>query len=636
VSAQTVDPRLGTEIAGYRIEALAGRGGMSVVYRAEHLRLGRKVALKLLAPELAMNEAFRDRFIRESRLAASIDHPNIIPIYDADEVDGLLYIAMRYVEGTDLKGLVRREGPLETTRAVNVVSQAARALDAAQVRGLIHRDVKPGNILIVPAEDEDSSDHVYLSDFGLVKQAASESRLTGTGQFVGTVEYVAPEQIEGKPVDGRVDVYSLGCVLYECLTGRAPFERDSEVAVMWAHVKEEAPKATLHRSDLPPAVDDVVAKAMAKAPNDRYPTCGNLAADLRRELGVSSGSRPQPAGPPGIPAWAPSQPPGVPTRRWPGRLRTSKLQLGLGAAAVIAAGVAIFLLRPPQDPVDLGALRNAVGVIDPSGNEIVAGVSVGETPSAVAVGEGQVWVASFGDQTVSSLNPATNEVRSTLGISGTPSDAAIGEGVLWIANPFEGQIDKIDLQTGDKLPSVDVGSGVRSLAVGAGAVWGPNHIDGTLLRVGLGEEDAETIELGGTPEDVAVGEGAVWVTEPRGGKVYRVDPESNEVVERIAVRDDPFSIAVGEGRVWTANRDADSVSIIDPDTNSQVGSIPVGDSPVGIAVGEGAVWVASSLDGTVSRIDPATQEVVATIRLESNPEGIAAGEGFIWVTVHPL
>jgi YVTN family beta-propeller protein len=636
VSAQTVDPRLGTEIAGYRVEALAGRGGMSVVYRAEHLRLGRKVALKLLAPELATNEAFRDRFIRESRLAASIDHPNIIPIYDADEVDGLLYIAMRYVGGMDLKGLLRREGPLESIRAVNIVSQAARALDAAQVRGLIHRDVKPGNILIVPAEDEDSSDHIYLSDFGLVKRVASESRITGTGQFVGTVEYVAPEQIEGKPVDGRVDVYSLGCVLYECLTGKTPFERDSEVAVMWAHVKEEPPKVTLDRSDLPPAVDDVVAKAMAKAPDDRYPTCGNLAADLRRELGVSSGSLPQRAGFPGTPAWTPSGPPAIPTRRWPGRVRMSKLQLGLGAAAVTAAVVAIFLLRPSQDPVDLASLRNAVGVIDPSGNAIVAGVRVGDTPSAVAVGEGQVWVASFGDQTVSSLDPATNEVRSTLGISGTPSDAAIGGGVLWIANPFEGQLDKIDLRTGDKLSSVDVGSGVRSLAVGAGAVWAPNHIDGTLLRVDPQEEDTETIELGGTPEDVAVGEGAVWVTEPRGGRVYRVDPESNKVVERIAVRDDPFSIAVGEGRLWAANRDDDSVSIIDPETNSQVGSIPVGDSPVGIAVGEGAVWVASSLDGTVSRIDPDTQEVVATIPLQSNPEGIATGEGLIWVTVHPL
>jgi YVTN family beta-propeller protein len=636
VSAQTADPRVGTEIAGYRIEVLAGRGGMSVVYRAEHLRLGRKVALKLLAPELATNDAFRDRFIRESRLAASIDHPNIIPIYDADEVEGLLYIAMRYVEGTDLKGLLRRTGPLDPERAVNIVSQAARALDAAHVRGLIHRDVKPANILIVPAEDEDSFDHIYLSDFGLVKRVEAESRITGTGQFVGTVEYVAPEQIEGKPVDGTADVYSLGCVLYECLTGKTPFERDSEVAVMWAHVKEEPPKVTPNRSDLPPAVDEIVAKAMAKGAQDRYPTCGNLAADLRRELGVSSGSRPQFAGSPGIPAWGSSRAPAVSTRRRWGRLRLSKPQLGLVAAVVIAAVVAILLLRPEAEPVDLGALSNAVGVIDPSGNEVVAGVRVGDTPSAVAVGEGQVWVASFGDQTVSSLDPATQEVVTTKGSSGTPSDVAIGEGVLWIANQFEGKLDRIDLRTGDQLSSIDVGSGVKSVAVGEGAVWVPKPSDGTLLRIDLQSENARRINLGGRPEDATVGAGAVWVTDPGESRIYRLDAGSGDVVERIAVREEPYGIVAGEGLIWVTNRDDDGVSIIDPETNSQVGSVRVGNTPLGVAVGEGAVWVTNSLDGTVSRIDPSTQGVVATIRLDSNPEGIAAGEGLVWVTVHPL
>jgi YVTN family beta-propeller protein len=636
VSAQTADPRVGTEIAGYRIEVLAGRGGMSVVYRAEHLRLGRKVALKLLAPELATNEAFRDRFIRESRLAASIDHPNIIPIYDADEVEGLLYIAMRYVEGTDLKGLLRRTGPLDPERAVNIVSQAARALDAAHVRGLIHRDVKPANILIVPAEDEDSFDHIYLSDFGLVKRVEAESRITGTGQFVGTVEYVAPEQIEGKPVDGTADVYSLGCVLYECLTGKTPFERDSEVAVMWAHVKEEPPKVTPNRSDLPPAVDEIVAKAMAKGAQDRYPTCGNLAADLRRELGVSSGSRPQFAGSPGIPAWGSSGAPAVSTRRRWGRLRLSKLQLGLVAAVVIGAVTAIFLLRPDAEPVDLGALRNAVGVIDPSGNDIVGGVRVGDTPGAVAVGDGDVWVASFGDQTVSRLDPATQEVVTTKGSSGTPSDVAIGEGVLWIANQFEGKLDRIDLRTGDQLSSIDVGSGVKSVAVGEGAVWVPKPSDGTLLRIDLQSENARRINLGGRPEDVTVGAGAVWVTDPGESRIYRLDAGSGDVVERIAVREEPYGIAAGEGLIWVTNRDDDGVSIIDPETNSQVGSVRVGNTPLGVAVGEGAVWVTNSLDGTVSRIDPSTQGVVATIRLDSNPEGIAAGEGLVWVTVHPL
>ena len=213
-----VDPRVGLVLAGYRIERLLGRGGMSSVYLAEHLRLHRKVALKLMAPELADDDRFRERFLRESQLAASLDHPNVVPVYDADESGGVLYIAMRYVEGTDLRELLRRSSPLPPARAVAIVGQAAAGLDAAHRRGLVHRDVKPGNILI--GED----DHVYVSDFGLTKQASSQSGLTATGQLVGTVDYVAPEQIQGEPVDGRADVYALACVLYETLVGAKPFD----------------------------------------------------------------------------------------------------------------------------------------------------------------------------------------------------------------------------------------------------------------------------------------------------------------------------------------------------------------------------------------------------------------------------
>jgi serine/threonine protein kinase len=207
------DTRVGTELAGYQIEGVIGRGGMSVVYLAEHVRLGRKVALKVLAPELAGSERFHDRFLRESKLAASIDHPNIVPIYDADETGGVLYIAMRYVEGLDLKQTIRDNGPLEPVRASVIVDQIASALDAAHARGLVHRDVKPANVLLT------QGDHVYVSDFGLTKRAVSVSGLTETGQLIGTIDYVAPEQIRGDPVDHRADVYSLGCLLFECLTG---------------------------------------------------------------------------------------------------------------------------------------------------------------------------------------------------------------------------------------------------------------------------------------------------------------------------------------------------------------------------------------------------------------------------------
>src|SRR5205085_12022619 len=238
---------------------------------AEHLRLPRKVALKLLAPELADDDRFRERFLRESQLAASLDHPNVVPVYDADETDGVLYIAMRYVEGADLRELLRRSSPLTPARAVAIVGQAAAGLDAAHRRGLVHRDVKPGNILI--GED----DHAYVSDFGLTKQASSQSGLTATGQLVGTLDYVAPEQIQGQPVDGRTDVYSLSCVVYECLTGARPFERDTEVAVIWAHLQDAPPLLSEQRPDLPRELDAVFAKGMAKLQNERYPTCAELA-----------------------------------------------------------------------------------------------------------------------------------------------------------------------------------------------------------------------------------------------------------------------------------------------------------------------------------------------------------------------
>src|SRR3954451_18834858 len=251
---------------------------MSSVYLAEHLRLHRKVALKLMASELAHDERFQERFLRESQLAASLDHPNVVPIYDADEADGVLYIAMRYVEGSDLRALLRAEGPLEPARALRLVAQAAAGLDAAHRRGLVHRDVKPGNLLL--GEDE----HLYVSDFGLTKQASSQSGLTATGQLVGTVDYVAPEQIRGETVDGRTDVYSLACVLYECLAGSKPFEKDTEVAIIWAHMQDAPPSLADGRPELPRALDDVLAKGMSKDPVGRYATCRELVDAARREL----------------------------------------------------------------------------------------------------------------------------------------------------------------------------------------------------------------------------------------------------------------------------------------------------------------------------------------------------------------
>ncbi len=310
------DSRIGTELAGYRIEAQIGRGGMGVVYRAEHLHLGRKVALKLLVPELASNEGFRQRFTHESRLAAAIDHPHIIPLYEAGEVDGLLFITMRYVEGTDLKRLLARDGRLEPERALTMVAQLAGALDAAHARGLVHRDVKPANVLVASASGPEASEHCYLTDFGLTKDTSAQIALTATGTFVGTIDYVAPEQIQGEEQGGRVDLYSLGCVLYECLTGKLPFPRAQEVEVMLAHLQEEPPKLSAARPDLPPALDAVLQKAMAKAPSDRYGSCGEFVVAARTALaGPAPAAATRPAArAPAVAAPAPALAPAGATR----------------------------------------------------------------------------------------------------------------------------------------------------------------------------------------------------------------------------------------------------------------------------------------------------------------------------------
>jgi serine/threonine-protein kinase len=281
-----VVPRIGTEFAGYRIEALLGRGGMSVVYRAENARLGNKVALKLLADELALDESFRERFVRESRTAATLNHPNIVTIYDAGDWEGVLYIAMRWVDG-DLKAHLKKTGPLAPDHALAIAAQIGSALDAAHARGLLHRDVKPANILLELGEPG-AEPIAYLADFGLTKHLESRSGITASGQFVGTIDYMSPEQIEGRDVDARTDIYSLGCVIFEALAGGTPFRRETEVAVLWAHMRDDPPPLTEVRPDLPADVDHVIRKAMAKSPDERYGSCREFVTDLRGALGVAA------------------------------------------------------------------------------------------------------------------------------------------------------------------------------------------------------------------------------------------------------------------------------------------------------------------------------------------------------------
>ena len=272
----------GSLIAGYRVEARIGVGGMAMVLRARDEALGRMVALKILAPALADDPDFRQRFVRESRAVAAVDHPHIIPVYAAGEADGILYLAMRHISGGDLRSVMQREGPLPGERAVALLFPIASALDAAHRAGLVHRDVKPANILIDTSLDR--PEHPYLSDFGLAKGAASSTGLTGTGQYLGTPDYSAPEQISGRQIRPQTDQYSLACVAYTVLAGSLPFARGESMAVLWAHMYDQPPQLTDQRPDLSAAVDQVLARAMAKIPNERFATCGEFINALSSSL----------------------------------------------------------------------------------------------------------------------------------------------------------------------------------------------------------------------------------------------------------------------------------------------------------------------------------------------------------------
>jgi serine/threonine protein kinase len=331
-------PRIGTEFAGYRIEGLLGSGGMGVVYRAEHPRLGATVALKVMDPELAMNETFRERFVREARAAAQIKHPNIVPIYDAGEWQGDLYIAMRYIEGEELRSVLRRDGLLTTRETYVIGAQIASALDAAHRSGLIHRDVKPGNILVEPGPDPDSALIAYLADLGLTKHVDSNSGITGSGELLGTIDYIAPEQISGQRIDGRADIYSLACVLFECLSGTVPYERENQAAVLWAHLHDEVPRATSVNPSLSRTVDSALARGMAKSPDDRFSTARELVAALETPLEATTAVAPD--GPETRPIRSPARATSALTKPADGRRGGKRALLLATAFGVVLGGVA--------------------------------------------------------------------------------------------------------------------------------------------------------------------------------------------------------------------------------------------------------------------------------------------------------
>jgi ABC-type branched-subunit amino acid transport system substrate-binding protein/DNA-binding beta-propeller fold protein YncE len=606
----------GSTFAGYRVESLLGRGGMGVVYRATDLSLDRPVALKLIAPELAEDERFRARFLREPRLAAALDHPHVVPIHEAGEHDGQLYLAMRFVEGSDLKSILEREGKLGPERALPLLTQIADALDAAHRRGLVHRDVKPANVLV------DDDRHAYLTDFGISKQLGRGS--TDTGQMVGTLDYLAPEQIRGERVDGRADCYALACVLYECLAGKPPFRRETEAQTMWAHMHDPPPRLAAE-----PWLDPVLAKALAKDPGERYATCGELLAAASSALGFEP-----------------------PARRRARQLRISRTLVLAGGALIVAAAVAAAVVElTGGDSADAVAevAPDSLAVFDPRSDRIIGEVKIPGQPSLVAAAGRSVWVASDTSRTISRIDSRRLAITKVVPTHAIPHDLAATGDALWLlahgpsalieVNAAYGLGERLPLHPGQR-PAGPRGAGVD---VGQGSVW---VADGSTRLLKVDPGDARIIERFKLPQradGVAAGARSIWTINAASASVFEIDPASGSVRPPIRVtsrpgstRPVPIAIAAGAGAVWVLNGNTPSVTRIDPELATVTDTIPlgVGSNPTAIATGAGAVWVALSGEGSLARIDPRTRDV-RSIPVGGAPTGVAVSRGKVWTSVQP-
>jgi DNA-binding beta-propeller fold protein YncE/predicted Ser/Thr protein kinase len=598
------DFSIGSEVAGYRIEELLARGGMGVVYRATHLGLERPVALKVIARELADRDGFRERFLRESRLAARLDHPSVVPVYDSREVDGELVVAMRLIEGGDLRTLIDRAGPLAPQRALHLLGQVADALDAAHAAGIVHRDVKPHNILV-------EGDHAYLSDFGLAK-AFDESGASDSASVVGTAHYMSPEQWRGDSIGPAADVYSLGCVLYEALTGIAPF------------VRAEADT----EPEMPQGVEEAVRRATAKDPVDRYRSTGELIAAAR--AGAGSEVRPT-----AVLSDDRSERTTVPnaSQGWFGlRGRRAALWIFSGFAVIaIAIAVAVLLLLGSEGP------------------SVSAPISVGTPPLRITADGQGAWVTSERDGTVTRLDPDSGKRLRQVTLARGISGVAIGSKWLWVTDPRRHQLLRLNLKTLRQQQAIPIpgapgpialsadpprvwvadedGKGIAvvnaeshrrirtqlpplaaplRLAVGAGGLWASSSSTASVRRIDLGTlEPGEPILAGARPAGITIAQGAVWVTNPPRGTVTEIDPTLREVRAQVTVGSKPGGIDAGTSAVWVANAADGTVSKIGLDSGEVEGDpIQVGPEPGAVAVGGEAVWVANNGDGTVTRIEP--------------------------------
>ena len=595
-------------IGGYRLEELVGRGGMGEVYKAWDEGLQRHVAIKLLPSGVARDATFRDRLLRESRLAASLDHPNVVPVYDAGEADDRLYLAMRYVDGTDLRALLRARRRARARAALAIAAQVAGALDAAHARGLVHRDVKPSNVLLDAARP--------LLPGRLRAQRARRGRAEPTdGSLLGTLDYVAPEQIRGDPVDAAADTYSLGCLLFECLTAEPPFPRPSEVATVFAHLDEPPPgQASVARA--PPAVDAVLIQGMAKDPAERPASCTALVDGVRAALGLDAAER-------------------SPVRRW-----------AIAGTLVVLAAVALAtaLILTTRDSRSAPPAAGSLVRIDPATRAVTARYDTPGGSGPVAATRGRVWFGAAG--TLWRLDPKATEPTSVESVGAVHALVVFGNQV-YLARDSEKLLDGVvvpyDASTGSR------GEGMSLLAcsmvadpvVGLWAAGCPNVQQirvtptGPKLRRTVPVPFADPLTSGSLRNclcSMAIGDGAVWVVgDAADPRLWRIDP-AGRVTGTFDMPLMPRSIATTPGAVWLTAPLDDVVVRVDAATGRVTGRSRVGRTPMGIVSTGDAVWVANTLDGTVSRIDAASGNVTDVIEVGAQPLELTAGDGAIWVT----
>ena len=683
----------GTIFAGHRIEGVAGRGGMGVVYRATHLALDYIVALKVISPELASDERFRERFVRESRAAVSIRHPNVVQVRHAGEEDGLLFVTMDLIDGVDLGRLIRTEGALEPNRAVAIVSQVAAALDAAHDRGLLHRDVKPGNVLI---EQRPGGEHAYLTDFGLTKRIASNTGVTATGAFVGTIDYVAPEQIKGGTLDARTDEYALGCVLFETVVGDPPFaDRGEQVAKLYAHL-QDAPPALSEAGPpgTPTALDGVVARALEKDPERRFNTAGALAEaattvlsapaatveaaapamtaeaapPVEDEEGEAPPSVEEEPSPPEDEAPMPSDEPpedrrgpDLSTKAMPPPKKPSRglvwVRRGVAAAVVLAIAGGIYALASKGGSEGSGDTTASSGGKNggnpnPKSGQNVLGppIEVKGMPIGIGVGQKGVYTSLREADQVAKIDPKTGKVLGYADVGDMPNGLAAKLGRVWVTNAGDGTVSPVNPNTLKTDAPVKVGSDPRAVGFAAGSLWVTNTGSNTVSRITPGQP-VQTITVGGGPRGVAAGEGGVWISNGDDDSVSVINPADNSVSSPIQLPpgSDPKGSAISAGRVWVADEGTGMVSVINISSHALEAPVKVGEEPRDVAVGGGDLFVSNGGSGTVTRITPASngtggKAIKQTLHLPSgsSPENASTGYGQIWVadggnnTVVPL